>query len=51
MSIPIDTFFLDPKFEGTLQQKIQRMISEGVLVGKVQSRLRSCPRAASLPPI
>jgi GntR family transcriptional regulator/MocR family aminotransferase len=32
MSIPIDTFFLDPKFEGTLQQKIQRMISEGVLV-------------------
>ena len=31
MSIPIDTFFLDPKFEGTLQQKIQRMISEGVL--------------------
>lgn len=34
MSIPIDTFFLDPKFEGTLQQKIQRMISEGVLSGR-----------------
>lgn len=34
MSIPIDTFFLEPKFEGTLQQKIQRMISEGVLAGR-----------------
>ncbi|MDF1610448.1 PLP-dependent aminotransferase family protein [Hoeflea sp. YIM 152468] len=34
MTIPIDTFFLDPKFEGTLQQKIQRMISEGVLSGR-----------------
>ncbi|AKI02852.1 transcriptional regulator, GntR family [Hoeflea sp. IMCC20628] len=34
MPIPIETFFLDPKFEGTLQQKIQRMISEGVLSGR-----------------
>jgi GntR family transcriptional regulator/MocR family aminotransferase len=31
MSIPIETFFLDPNFQGTLQQQIQRMVIEGIL--------------------
>jgi GntR family transcriptional regulator/MocR family aminotransferase len=49
MSIPIDTFFLDPKFEGTLQQKIQRMISEGVLSGRFNpgSKLPSSRKLAA----
>jgi len=31
MSIPIETFFLDPDAEGTLQGHIQQMIAEGIL--------------------
>lgn len=34
MSIPVEIFFLDPGHGGTLQQQIQRMISEGILSGR-----------------
>jgi GntR family transcriptional regulator/MocR family aminotransferase len=34
MPIAIDTFFLDPAFEGTLQQQIQQMVAGGVLSGR-----------------
>ena len=34
MSIPVETFFLDPSYQGTLQQQIQRMVIEGILSGR-----------------
>lgn len=34
MSIAVETFFLDPAFEGTLQQQIQQMVAGGVLSGR-----------------
>ncbi|MGI9399853.1 MAG: PLP-dependent aminotransferase family protein [Rhizobiaceae bacterium] len=34
MAIPVEIFFLDPQQGGTLQQQIQRMISEGILSGR-----------------
>ncbi len=34
MSIPAESFFLDPEAEGTLQQKVQRLVAEGVLSGR-----------------
>ncbi len=34
MAIPVEIFFLDPGQGGTLQQQIQRMISEGILSGR-----------------
>ena len=34
MAISEDTFFLDPAFEGTLQQQIQSLVAEGILSGR-----------------
>lgn len=34
MSIPVDSFYLDPDVEGTLQQKVQRLVAEGILEGR-----------------
>ena len=34
MSISVDTFFLNPQFQGTLQSQIQQMIAEGILSGR-----------------
>jgi len=34
MAISIDTFFLDPDSQGTLQSQIQQMIAEGILSGR-----------------
>ncbi|HFQ15810.1 MAG TPA: PLP-dependent aminotransferase family protein, partial [Rhodobacteraceae bacterium] len=36
MAIPIDTFFLDPDAEGTLQARIQQMVAEAILSGRVR---------------
>lgn len=34
MALPVETFFLQPDAEGTLQAQIQQMIAEGVLSGR-----------------
>ncbi|MEX0276273.1 MAG: PLP-dependent aminotransferase family protein [Ruegeria sp.] len=34
MSISVDTFFLEPNGQGTLQARIQQMIAEGILSGR-----------------
>lgn len=34
MGISVDTFFLDPDGQGTLQARIQQMIAEGILSGR-----------------
>lgn len=34
MAIPVETFFLAPDGEGTLQARIQQMIAEGILSGR-----------------
>lgn len=34
MPISIDTFFLDPDAEGTLQARIQQMVAQGILTGR-----------------
>jgi GntR family transcriptional regulator/MocR family aminotransferase len=34
MSISIETFFLDPSIEGTLQARIQQMVAQGILAGR-----------------
>ena len=34
MAISEDTFFLDARFEGTLQSQIQQMVAEGILSGR-----------------
>ena len=34
MTISIETFFLDPAIEGTLQSRIQRMVAQGILEGR-----------------
>ncbi|MDA7966344.1 PLP-dependent aminotransferase family protein [Ruegeria sp.] len=34
MGISVDTFFLDPNGQGTLQARIQQMIAEGILSGR-----------------
>lgn len=34
MAISIETFFLDPNGEGTLQSRIQQMIAQGILAGR-----------------
>lgn len=36
MTIPVETFFLDPKAPGTLQARIQQMVAEGILSGRFQ---------------
>ena len=35
MAVPIDTFFLDPDGEGTLQARIQQMVAEAILSGRI----------------
>ena len=37
MPIPPEAFFLDPAFEGTLQQQIQTMVSAGILSGRFRT--------------
>ncbi|MCR9113808.1 MAG: winged helix-turn-helix domain-containing protein, partial [Rhodobacteraceae bacterium] len=34
MALPVETFFLNPDAEGTLQAQIQQMIAEGILSGR-----------------
>ncbi len=34
MAIPIETFFLPPSAEGTLQARIQQMVAQGILAGR-----------------
>jgi len=34
MAVSEDTFFLDARFEGTLQSQIQQMVAEGILSGR-----------------
>lgn len=36
MTIPVETFFLKPDAEGTLQSQIQQMIAQGILSGRFQ---------------
>ena len=36
MTLPVDIFFMDPAFTGTLQQQIQRMVSDGIVNGRFQ---------------
>ncbi|UWQ03710.1 PLP-dependent aminotransferase family protein [Aliiroseovarius crassostreae] len=42
MSVPVETFFLDPDAQGTLQAQIQQMIAEAILSGRL-------PRGEKLP--
>ncbi|MEM6384852.1 MAG: PLP-dependent aminotransferase family protein [Pseudomonadota bacterium] len=37
MAVSEETFFLDPSFEGTLQQQIQSLVAEGILSGRLQA--------------
>ncbi|MEO1536919.1 MAG: PLP-dependent aminotransferase family protein [Pseudomonadota bacterium] len=37
MAVSEETFFLDPAFEGTLQQQIQSLVAEGILSGRLCS--------------
>ncbi len=37
MAISEETFFLDPTFEGTLQQQIQSLVAEGILSGRLRA--------------
>ena len=37
MAVSEETFFLDPTFEGTLQQQIQSLVAEGILSGRLRS--------------
>jgi GntR family transcriptional regulator / MocR family aminotransferase len=34
MALPVETFFLHPDAQGTLQQQIQQMIAQGILTGR-----------------
>lgn len=36
MSLPVETFFLHPEAQGTLQRQIQQMIAQGILSGRFQ---------------
>ena len=36
MTLPVETFFLQPEAQGTLQQQIQQMIAQGILSGRFQ---------------
>ncbi|MFN2305856.1 MAG: PLP-dependent aminotransferase family protein [Paracoccaceae bacterium] len=48
MPISVETFFLDPVTEGTLQSRIQRMVAQGILSGRFRpgERLPSSRRMA-----
>ncbi|MEJ6396993.1 MocR-like pyridoxine biosynthesis transcription factor PdxR [Yoonia sp. 208BN28-4] len=49
MTISIETFFLDPNAEGTLQARIQQMIAQGILAGRFRpgERLPSSRKMAA----
>ena len=49
MAISVETFFLNPQFQGTLQAQIQQMIAEGILSGRfrVGERLPSTRKLAN----
>lgn len=49
MAISVETFFLAPGFQGTLQSQIQQMIAEGILSGRFRraEKLPSSRRLAS----
>ena len=36
MALPVETFFLHPDAQGTLQSQIQQMIAQGILTGRFQ---------------
>ncbi len=36
MSIPADSFFLDPQAEGTLQAQVRSLVTEGILSGRLR---------------
>ncbi|WP_417720141.1 PLP-dependent aminotransferase family protein [Salipiger sp.] len=48
MAIPVETFFLTPGAQGTLQARIQQMVAEGILSGRFRrgERLPSTRRLA-----
>lgn len=48
MAIPVESFFLDPDLQGTLQARIRQMITSGVLSGRMRrgERLPSTRRLA-----
>lgn len=37
MAVSEETFFLDPAFEGTLQQQLQSLVAEGILSGRLRA--------------
>ncbi|WP_397541876.1 MocR-like pyridoxine biosynthesis transcription factor PdxR [Roseovarius salis] len=49
MAISVETFFLDPEAQGTLQAQIQQMIAEGILSGRFRKgeKLPSSRRLAT----
>ena len=49
MALPVETFFLHPDAQGTLQSQIQQMIAQGILSGRFQrgEKLPSTRRLAS----
>ena len=49
MSIAVDTFFLDPSAEGTLQARVQQMVAQGILAGRFRpgERLPSSRKMAA----
>lgn len=49
MSISVDTFFLDPSAEGTLQARVQQMVAQGILAGRFRAgeRLPSSRKMAA----
>ena len=49
MTLPVETFFLQPGAQGTLQAQIQQMIAQGILSGRFQTgeKLPSTRRLAS----
>ncbi len=36
MAVSEETFFLDPTFQGTLQQQVQSIVAEGILSGRIR---------------
>jgi GntR family transcriptional regulator/MocR family aminotransferase len=49
MALPVETFFLHPDAQGTLQQQIQQMIAQGILSGRFRTgeKLPSTRRLAA----
>lgn len=37
MSVSVETFFLDPDNSGTLQARIQQMVAQGILAGRIRA--------------